>query len=427
MKNNWLRTAISLGAAGLISSQSMAGNVITDGEDIVIKTKGGFQAATESGDFSFRIGGRVQVQFDAFNDSMNLINGDGDTGTDLFFRRARIYIQGDVYKNWAYKMQFNIVDSGSGGGTVEDLYIRWKRYNFANVTIGKHKEPFSLEELTSSKYVTSIERSPINDFFAEGRSLGISVHGANNFWGYAFGIFDNNDQFSDSGAQKWAYTGRAFISPINSDNALLHLGIGATQRDATDDPDDAFDGTGVTQGIRSGDDIEIGIDPIESQTIMALELAGKLGPFHGAGEYHRRDTKAADNGEDASADGYYVQAGWFITGESRPYKKGTWDKVKPNNKGLGAWEVFIKQAGVSLDDSGINAANRNKGGITTLGVNWYPSEILRLSANYVYTSWDEDLASNGDDLVRADSLDLEPGQSTFDSGHGFSMRLQAAF
>ena len=152
-----------------------------------------------------------------------------------------------------------------------------------------------------------------------------------------------------------------------------------------------------------------------------------MGPFHGAAEYHQRDTTAADNGEDASADGYYVQAGWIITGESRPYKKGTWNKIKPNNKGLGAWEVFIKQAGVSLDDSGIDADNRNKGSFTTVGVNWYANEIIRVSANYVYASWDEDLASDGSDLVRADSLVLEPGQSNYNSGNGFSMRFQAAF
>ena len=428
MKNNLMRTAVSIATAGLISSQAIAGNVITEGEDIVIKTKGGFEATTASENFRFRIGGRIQVQADAFNDSMNLINGDGDTGTDLFFRRARIYIEGDMYRDWAYKLQFNLVDSGSGGGTAEDLYIRWQRYNWANITLGKQKEPFSLEELTSSKYVTSIERSPINDFFAEGRSLGISVHGASNFWGYAFGIFDNNDQFSDSGAQKWAYTGRTFISPINTDTALIHAGIGATYRNASDDPADAFDGAEVTQGIRSGDDVTVGIDPIKSQSIVALELAGKMGPFHGAAEYHQRDTSAADNGQDAEADGYYVQAGWIITGESRPYKKGKWDKIKPNNKSLGAWEVFIKQAGVNLDDSGIDADNRNKGSITTVGVNWYANEIIRVSANYVYASWDEDLAANGNgDLVRADSLTLEPGQPTYSSGNGISMRFQAAF
>jgi phosphate-selective porin OprO/OprP len=427
MKINLLRAAVLMASAGMLSTQASAGNVITEGEDIIIKTKGGFEATTASKDFRFRIGGRVQVQADTFNDSMNLVDGNGDMGSDLFFRRARIYIEGDMYKDWAYKFQFNLVDSGSGGGTAEDLYVRWKRYDFATITVGKHKEPFSLEELTSSKYVTSIERSPVNDFFAEGRNLGISVGGANDFWGYAVGVFDNGNQFSDTGGQKWAITGRAFVSPINTATTLIHVGLGVSQREAADNIDEAFDGGGVTQGIRQSDDVQVSIDPIESQSIMALELAGKIGPFHGAAEYHQRDTTAAEDGEDASANGYYVQAGWFITGESRPYKKGTWDKVKPINKGIGAWEVFIKQAGVDLDDDGIAIQNRNTASITTLGVNWYPNEILRVSANYVYSAWDNELADNGGNLVNAEYAELAPGQKTFDSGQGFTMRLQAAF
>lgn len=419
---------LALGAAtGAIPAVVDAGTVTSDGADIVIKTKGGFEAKTVDDKFKFKIGGRVQVQADAFKDSMNLIDGDGATGSDLYFRRARVYISGDVYKDWAYKIQFNVVDSGSGGGTVEDLYIKWKRYGLANITLGKHKEPFSLEELTSSKYVTSIERSPINSFFAEGRSLGLSLSGATDFWGYGIGVFDNGDQFSDAGAQKWAYTGRAFLSPINSERALLHLGAGISHRNAADDPDEAFSGRGVSQGIKKADTVAIAVDPIDTQDIFALELAGKIGLFHGSVEYHQRETKAAGDGQDASASGYYVEAGWFITGESRPYEEGTWEKVKPKRPGLGAWEVFVKQSGVDLDDDGIAAANRNTGDITTLGVNWYANEIIRVSANYVYSQWDKELAAVGGKLVRADSVELEPGMETMDSGHGFAVRVQAAF
>ncbi len=210
----------------------------------------------------FKLGGRVQLQADSFNDSMNLIDGDGKTGSDLYFRRARVYISGDVYKDWAYKIQFNVVDSKSGGGSVEDLYIKWKRYGLANITMGKHKEPFSLEELTSSKYVTSIERSPINSFFAEGRNLGLSLSGATDFWGYGIGVFDNGND--DNGAQEFAYTGRVFLSPINRERALLHLGVGMSHRNA---PNANLDRS-VTQGIKKGDEVAVSVDPFDSQDIF---------------------------------------------------------------------------------------------------------------------------------------------------------------
>ena len=425
MKGNLLGYAIAGALAGTLSTNTVAGTVSSDGADIVIKTKGGFEAKTTDDQFSFKIGGRIQIQADTFEDTMNLIEHDGDRGDNLYFRRARIYLKGTMYEHWGYKIQFNLVDSGSGGGTVEDLYIRWQRYNMAKITVGKHYEPLSLQELTSSKWVTAVERAAINDFFAEGRNVGISLQGANKLWGYGVGIYDNGGQFSDSGEQKWAYTGRFFGSPINSERALLHVGLGYTARDARD-VEDAFDGTTVTQGIKRGDEVQVSVDEIRSQTIAVAEIAGKIGLFHGAAEYHRRDTDAEGNGKDASTNGYYVQGGWFITGESRPYKKGTWQKVKPNNKRLGAWEVYLRYEGLNFDDDGINPENRNKANITTVGANWYPNEILRISANYVYTQWNEALVSDGEDLVRADSLN-DPDLTALDSGQGFSVRFQAAF
>ena len=117
MRSNLLGYAATAVAAGVLSINASAGTVTTDGEDIVIKTKGGFEAKRADDAFSFKLGGRVQVQYDQFQDSMNLIDGDGDTGSALFIRRARVYLKGTMYEDWAYKIQFNVADSGSGGGT----------------------------------------------------------------------------------------------------------------------------------------------------------------------------------------------------------------------------------------------------------------------------------------------------------------------
>lgn len=424
MKSSILRTTLAATIAGLVSGPSLAGQVITEGEDIIINTKGGFEAKTASENFSFKLGGRVQLQYDTYNDSMNLVDHEGKTGSDLFFRRARIYLKGTIYDDWAYKIQFNLVDDGDKGGVAEDLYVRWKKYQWFNVTAGKHKEPFSLQELTSSKWVTTVERSAIDDFIGEGRSIGVSVSGASNFGGYALGVYDNGKFDEDDGAQLWAVTGRAFLSPINTENSLLHVGVGFSARDA-DDSSDFYNGGSITQGIKKADEVQVAVDDAKSQTLFNIEAAGKIGPVHASAEYHQRNTEAANGGEDASADGYYVQGGWFITGESRAYKKGVWNKVKPNNKGLGAWEIFARAESIDLSDKGIDPSNQNEVAIYTVGANWYPNDIIRVSANYVQSNWEHALASDGDNLVRADSL-LLPG-TTEDTGSGFSIRLQAAF
>ena len=129
-------------AAGLYVSAVSAGTVTSEGADIVINTKGGFNARTVDDAFSFKIGGRIQLQYDAYQDAMNLIgdegSDDGATGSELYFRRARINMGGTVFTDWAYKIGFNLVDEGSGGGRVVDLYMRWQRYDMAKLTFGKH-------------------------------------------------------------------------------------------------------------------------------------------------------------------------------------------------------------------------------------------------------------------------------------------------
>ena len=60
------RTAISLAVAASMgmAAAANAGVVKTEGEDIIISTKnGGIQAKTASGDFSFKVSGKLQWDY----------------------------------------------------------------------------------------------------------------------------------------------------------------------------------------------------------------------------------------------------------------------------------------------------------------------------------------------------------------------------
>lgn len=414
MSNNIAKFALSGVAAAVLSANAVAGTVTSDGADIKIKTKGGGLAIeTADGAHSVKVGGRIQLDYNQYSDAMQYTNK-GDTGSDLFFRRARLYLAGTLFHDWAYKAQFNIGEDD--GGSAEDLYIRWQKYSMAKITMGKHKEPYSLNELTSSKYITAMERTASSGLFAPGRNVGISLQGASDFWGYGIGIYDTGDKNAKS-AVNWAYTGRAFLSPINSDNAVLHIGVAGTSRNTEDS---GLDGESVSQGISKADKVSFAFDDAKSLQSYNVEIAGKIGPVHAQGEYFQGETKA-DVGEDAKYNGYYGQVGWLITGESRPYKKGVWNKIKPNNKGLGAWELFARLDSVDFDDGGVAAADRNKQTITTVGVNWYPYTNLRFSANYVMNGWSEDLVvlDGGDPAA--------PTGETEDKGSGFALRAQWFF
>ena len=75
-------------------------------------------------------------------------------------RRARLGVEGTFFKKTDYKFEYDFTrGNGLNAGGVTDAYIR---YNFSkplSVKVGAFKEPFSLEEATSNRYISFIERN----------------------------------------------------------------------------------------------------------------------------------------------------------------------------------------------------------------------------------------------------------------------------
>ncbi len=84
--------------------------------------------------------------------------------------------------------------------------------------------------------------------------------------------------------------------------------------------------------------------------------------------------------------GWYADAGWFLTGESRPYEraKARFGKVKPlspvDKGGKGAWEIALRMSRVDLTDNDVIGGEETN---LTVGLNWYVSSTMRVMANYV--------------------------------------------
>ena len=98
--------------------------------------------------------------------------------------------------------------------------------------------------------------------------------------------------------------------------------------------------------------------------------------------------------QDVDFDGWYAYGSWFLTGESRPYKKGAFGRVKPKHPlgkgGMGAWELGLRYSELDLSDwddvaSGIGAPGSHAGKLesVTLGLNWYATDNVRFMLNYV--------------------------------------------
>ncbi len=298
-------------------------------EEIKVSTKGGLKVT--SGEYEFKFGGRIMYDY-------NKSEKNGVTDEDGFdLRRGRLYASGKIGDNWQFKSQFN-----TNGDGVEDLYLRYTGWGKgANLTIGNQKVPFGLEELTSSKDISVLERSAITERYAVGRAESVKLHGAlGSNSTYAISAFAEDQD--DTNDDEIGFAARYTIAPVKSDNNLLHLGI--AYRDIGDT--DAF----------------------------GLEAAAVSGPFHIQAEYNDGDFG------NESLSGYYVQAGYIFTGETRPYKGGIFKRVSPSSKG-GAWEAVVRYEDGDGNHSDIELG-RTDASAYTLGLNWYAHKNVKLGINY---------------------------------------------
>ena len=357
MKKNLLGRSITAITATLaIASYAQAGSVTSDGPDLVVQTKGGLKVSTSDKQYSIQLGGRIQYDYNhAVSNDPNASNED-----QFDVRRARLFVKGDI-QDWSYKSQFNV-----NKGTAEDVYIRYNGWGKqAKVTLGRQKIPFGLEELTSSKDMSMLERTALTEAYNIGRASGVQLAGANGALTYAVAAFDAGS--STNGADDFGFSARATFAPLQTDEALVH--VGASYKD-------------VANGVSA----------------YALELAGVLGSLHGQVEFFD-----ADNGDAGDADGYYAQVGFVITGEQRPYKGGVFKRIKPTGTN-GALEVVARYEDGQGDFCDIELgaiASSSKCAANTdatswgVGVNWYVNNSVRLGMNY--TDGEEegtDLAGN---------------------------------
>ncbi|MGH8548313.1 MAG: porin, partial [Methylococcales bacterium] len=73
----------------------------------------------------------------------------------------------------------------------------------------------------------------------------------------------------------------------------------------------------LTSGMRGTP----GFREASSVAMFGAELAGAFGPFHAEAEYMQAHISGHGYTNDNVLQGYYLQGGWFLTGETRPYNE----------------------------------------------------------------------------------------------------------
>ena len=368
------------------------------------------QASPAGQGWRFDVGGRLQMDHDTFRGQYGTTGKTASTG---YIRRARIDAtarKGD----WRHDLELEPLEDGPGW--LGKLFVTYSGWDRAAIRAGRFKPDFGLEQATSSRWITAIERSAIwdlapdaNDYTAAG-GVQLATHG---------------DRYHGSVAwfrkrEHQAQTVRLAYVPWRSAQGLAHLGLSFSNEDI-----DEGNGRirsrlgvhGVTESAR-GERLTLASslrDGFDSDRAFLIEAAVRQGPWSLQAEYLRRRLGGIGDGGSREARGHYVQLAWTVTGEARPYEMdgAGFGAIRPERRDIGAWEVFARRdrLRVTGDDDGVGeGSGRASARVWSTGVNWYPNRRFKLSAALLWS--------------RSHGVATEAGTN---AGRALSLRAQLVF
>jgi len=389
-----------------------------------------------SADSAFSLAFRGRLQFDAgsFYQDSSLpasVSAGRDLRNGANFRRAQFGVEGKVFRDFEYEFVFDFGSSGTErAGQIYLLRLGYTGIPHVTINAGAIQPKFTLDDSTSSGDLTFMERSSIvntllDPYGGSDSRRGIEVryqsenflrNGDNLLVAGAFtGARIAETKTDDEGTQ---ILGRAAYRFYSDENSNFQIGVSAARIvnhpdggiAIGDRPETRIDGTRLVGFGSPGLAPEVGA---KSGFMWGLEAAANYGPFTMQGEYFRHTLERTDTAlKDPSFSGWYVQASYMLTGESRPYNTATAAFGAPaprhafdrDDGDWGAWEVKARYSVNDLDAFIVdpNPANRVRGGeqhIIGTGVNWYMNRNVRWLFDYSLV-----------DIDRLDPMGLEAGQ-----------------
>ena len=350
------------------------------------------------GDLKFRLGARGQVDGTVGKGNDKYEQFYLPIDNDIRVRRFEVFAVGRVKK-----FNFNLSFEFGPDWGINDAWIEgaegglevWGKY-LGKLRVGYLNEPFSLQRQTSSYNLGFLERSLPVQTIAPGSNIGAMVHdsGPKGKFSWAFGVFSvGRKSDANASTSSLSLTGRTtyLLRNRNEGRDILHVGVSLSSRSPTGG-DTQYRSRPEARFV----DYLLDTGPINAShiTLVGLEVASVRGPLWLAAEHIRSKVSAQLVG-DPTFKGSYVQVGWYLTGEIKPYRanSGTFDRERPlikygggnpfKKKNGGAWEVVGRMSRVDLTDGLVEG-----GELVDIGgaLNWYINGTTRVEFNYIYAS-----------------------------------------
>ena len=421
-----LQSKIELLQAQVEALQEALEGVKTQQAKVTPSWKGAPESADKDAGFTFKV--RGAAQFDA--GYVGYPDGDQRRGTvsglnyqNLGFnaraRRLLFGAEGTLPGGFRYSAEFNLAQ---GAVDYEDVFLA---YDFKKtpltIQVGNIYPFSSLESMTSSKATSFLERASFTDAFNYNRRLGVGLTLSDkktDSYLVQAGVFStpiNDSSFTRTG---WQASLRGVYSPTLG-STRLHIGANFQHRVNVQEAQAQQYRTRPLTQITDQRFIDTGNIASEGDDTVGVEFGAVRKGLHVAAEgqkvwvrnaFNQAQINAiiADQGDndafptgaialngDPSFWGGYFELGYFLTGETRGYKGGKWDRTKVlkpfNEGGWGAFQINGRVDYVDLGDRVDNGSNLltapfylNGGkqlGLQTSLI-WTPIDWVRFMAQY---------------------------------------------
>jgi phosphate-selective porin len=309
---------------------------------------------------------RIQPRFSMLQEDTNqpfFGERDDQVGNDGFIvRRARLDFLGQLNPDVGYCLQYQS-DVGTEDANLHVAQVEWKGWQPFNLVAGQLQTPFGYEIVISDGYMLTIDRSAVSDFLPPDKDIGIRLDSKKPILGKV-----NYQLFVGNGGTKYKanppndgylWMARATTKPSP------HLTLGADYSRNTDTDASPFPARFLK---KNGDPYGL-LPAYTAATVDETEWSADFqycrNPVTLWGEYIRARFSPG-TGSAVTADGWYLDAGYFL-----PYQ-GRRDKLQ-------------LVAGYQQFDPNTSVQDRFDMHATTLGLNYYITgyeHMVRL--NYVW-------------------------------------------
>jgi len=366
------------------------------------------------------------VTYDDDPDTTAFFNTDRDN--ELGFRTFRLGGKGNIYENLIYTVEFELRGTNSAIA-YRDIYMEQQSLPWiGHLRAGHFKEPIGLEEFGSDLFLTFMEKSPATQAFTPSRNFGVMAWDAfdecqDASWYTGLFRADSPDSPTNTGLWRsdnndWSYDARLAWLPYYDEPSngryLAHLGgsysfrhIGGLTPTAAYNQNVAYSTLnglaefGTRSWVGSQGPIGFGAEADSDQwNQVNAEFLAIWGAASVQSEYFQLFLNSGEQ-----YNGGYAFLSYFLTGESRGYRKDlkVIDRPQPfepfflvdacqgTSCGWGAWEMAIGYSWVNLEDGNdivatapATAANRRRGfnNDIVFGVNWYQNAWSRMYFDY---------------------------------------------